>query len=83
MDPVEPVKSPGSNYPGQFVTDRETPGSHLVTSFHVTYQRPLPIAVSPPGSSGIPGYPGIPGLTSNPDPGIFENKIPGFFGIFI
>ena len=29
-----------------------------------------------------PGNPGIPGLDSNPDPGIFENKIPGFFGIW-
>ena len=26
--------------------------------------------------------PGIPGLSSNPDPGILENKIPGFFGIY-
>ena len=24
---------------GQFVTDRETPGSHLVTSFHVTHRK--------------------------------------------
>ena len=35
-----------------------------------------------PGPSGIPGYPGIPGLNSNPDPGMLENKIPGFFGIY-
>ena len=34
------------------------------------------------GPSGIPGYPGIPGLDWNPDPGIFENQIPGFFGIW-
>ena len=34
------------------------------------------------GPSGIPGYPGIPGLISNPDPGILENLIPGFFGIY-
>ena len=45
---------------------------------HISEEKALP-----PGSSGIPGYPGIPGLTSNPDPEIFENKIPGFFGIFI
>ena len=35
-----------------------------------------------PGPSGIPGYPGIPGLNKNPDPGILENTIPGFFAIF-
>ena len=35
-----------------------------------------------PGPSGIPGYPGIPGLNSNPDPGILENIIPGFLGIY-
>ena len=35
-----------------------------------------------PGPSGIPGYPGIPGLILNPDPGILENLIPGFFGIY-
>ena len=34
------------------------------------------------GPCGIPGYPGIPGLKLNPDPGILENKIPGFFGIY-
>ena len=34
-----------------------------------------------PGPSGIPGYPGIPGLDWNPNPGIFENQISGFFGI--
>ena len=34
------------------------------------------------GPSGIPGYPGIPGLNSNPDPGILENIIPGFLGIY-
>ena len=34
------------------------------------------------GPSGIPGYPGIPGLNKNPDPGILENTIPGFFAIF-
>ena len=26
---------------GQFVTDRETPGSHLVTSFHVTHRKEM------------------------------------------
>ena len=36
----------------------------------------------PAGPSGIPGYPGIPGLIWNPDPGILENLIPGFFGIY-
>ena len=39
--------------------------------------------VSQPVSSGIPKNPGIPGLDLNPDPGIFENKIPGFFGILV
>ena len=34
------------------------------------------------GPCGIPGYPGIPGLNSNPDPRMFKNKIPGFFGIY-
>ena len=38
------------------------------------------------GPCGIPGYPGIsrdiPGLDSNPDPGILENIIPGFLGIY-
>ena len=35
-----------------------------------------------PGPCGIPGYPGILGLNSNPGPGILENIIPGFFGIY-
>ena len=34
-------------------------------------------------SSGIPKNPGIPGLDFNPDPGIIENTIPGFFGILV
>ena len=33
-------------------------------------------------TAGPCGILGIPGLDSNPDPGIFENKIPGFFGIW-
>ena len=37
---------------------------------------------SSPGPCRIPGYPRIPGLDSNPDHGIFENKISGFFGIW-
>ena len=47
-------------------------------SDNVTYR-----AVWGPVSSGIPKNPGIPGLDLNPDPGIFENKIPGFFGILV
>ena len=39
--------------------------------------------VPPPVSSGIPKNPGIPGLDFNPDPGIIENTIPGFFGILV
>ena len=38
-----------------------------------------------PGQWGLwwPGPRGIPGLNSNPDPGILENIILGFFGIYI
>ena len=43
---------------------------------------PLFHLASRPGPSRIPGYPGIPGLILNPDPGILENLIPGFFGIY-
>ena len=35
------------------------------------------------GPCGIPENTGIPGLSSNTDTGIFENKIPVFFGIFV
>ena len=35
------------------------------------------------GPCGIPENTGIPGLDSNTDTGIFENKIPVFFGIFV
>ena len=33
-------------------------------------------------TNSIPGPSGIPGLNSNPDPGILENIIPGFLGIY-
>ena len=36
-----------------------------------------------PGPCGIPENTGIPGFVSNTDTGIFENKIPVFFGIFV
>ena len=35
------------------------------------------------GPCGIPENTGIPGLDSNTDTGIFENKIPVFFGILV
>ena len=52
--------------------------------------KPRKIPVSPvrgaargAGPCGIPENTGIPGLDSNTDTGIFENKIPVFFGIFV
>ena len=36
-----------------------------------------------PGPCGIPENTGIPGLNSNTATGIFENKIPVFFGIMV
>ena len=50
--------------------------------FRLFFSNAFGIYLPRTGSSGIPGYPGIPGLKSNPDPGILENEIPGFFGIF-
>jgi len=41
------------------------------------------IMKSQAGPCGIPENTGIPGLDSNTDTGIFENKIPVFFGIFV
>ena len=58
-------------------------GSHSKVSYRPPVQDFYKEFVPPPaGPSGIPGYPGIPGLISNPDPGILENLIPGFFGIY-
>ena len=43
----------------------------------------LTLYVSLAGPCGIPENTGIPGFDSNTDTGIFENKIPVFFGIFV
>ena len=45
--------------------------------------RTASLVVSGPGPCGIPENTGIPGFDSNTDTGIFENKIPVFFGIFV
>ena len=55
----------------------EHPETHILTL------KILDMIGSGAGPCGIPENTGIPGLNSNTDTGIFENKIPVFFGILV